>query len=383
MFEPILTLPVYAWRCQCLIRLFKVSVPIYRFLFKRGVKPWSRTPEDLRELPSETFGGALARFWAAQGLRPIPCFEDHDALHVLLDFPAEVPGECAMQFYLLGNGKRSAYTLGVVCLSLLILPEYWSQFRKAFQEGSSHTAVWNWPFQDLLDSDLQILRRQIGPCRTSLPWFSYSPMVPLWPLAVLSLFCVGLAGVRPLFGLQAGDIASFRFLVWNLFLAWVPIFPLMALNRRLSWSAVPLAAALSLLFLPNSFYLFTDMIHFRPGRGWLSHFETLAFFAFSVAGLLLGLYALRWWYLILRLRLGRWAAEGAVAVAGMAAGAGVWLGRLLRWNSWDILWKPVKLVKDFELLLLGETFVPWMMLSTFTGIFILLALKAIGHRLIH
>jgi|AntRauTorckE5430_2_1112549.scaffolds.fasta_scaffold23030_1 uncharacterized membrane protein len=80
----------------------------------------------------------------------------------------------------------------------------------------------------------------------------------------------------------------FIFLIWNLFLAVVPYFFMeMALkNQQKRWIAWALFGG-SLLFLPNSPYLITDLFHLKYQASMPLWFDTLLVFAFAITGLLL------------------------------------------------------------------------------------------------
>ena len=78
---------------------------------------------------------------------------------------------------------------------------------------------------------------------------------------------------------------TFVFLIWNLFLAWVPvIFALLA--RR--WRRIPLLALAAgfvwLLFLPNAPYLVTDLIHLRPRAAAPFWYDLITLFTFALLG---------------------------------------------------------------------------------------------------
>jgi uncharacterized membrane protein len=140
----------------------------------------------------------------------------------------------------------------------------------------------------------------------------------------------------------------FAFLVWNLFLAWLPlIFAVLACEHyrngeKQSWRFAGLAGAW-LLFFPNAPYIFTDVIHLLYGR--YQHFwvDLTLILLCAFTGLVLGFVSLYLMQSIVR-RIYGWAA-GWFFVAGVAglSSFGIYLGRFLRFNSWDVLVKPVKL----------------------------------------
>lgn len=141
------------------------------------------------------------------------------------------------------------------------------------------------------------------------------------------------------------------FLVWNLFLAWVPLF--LALTavciahtrpQRRGWFIA--AAAAWLLFFPNAPYILTDVIHLSPKaypRYWT---DLVLILMFALIGLVLGFLSL---FLMQRLVARRhgWPAGWLFAlIVAALSGFGIYAGRFLRWNSWDVVFSPVNLLTD-------------------------------------
>jgi uncharacterized membrane protein len=159
-------------------------------------------------------------------------------------------------------------------------------------------------------------------------------------VVVASIACLALLGAR----LELADERTFSFLAWNLLLAWVPLAAALAM-RALPRSApmAPLRAALGvawLLFLPNAPYLATDLIHLAgraPDAPWL---DLVMFPAFAVTGVLIGVLSLHLVHGAVEDRLGERLAWAAVLTSIGLAGFGMYLGRILQWNSWDVLTEP-------------------------------------------
>lgn len=159
-------------------------------------------------------------------------------------------------------------------------------------------------------------------------------------LAVASAVCVGLVLLREV-KYQAYD---FRFLIWNLVLAWIPLLLALLVYDRYG-RGTPLARLLPvilvwLLFLPNAPYILTDFIHLSAARGVPLWFDGATLSAFAWTGLLLGFASLYLVHVVARHRFGSLAAWCCVpSVLGLVS-AGVCLGRFLRWNSWDLITSP-------------------------------------------
>jgi uncharacterized membrane protein len=144
---------------------------------------------------------------------------------------------------------------------------------------------------------------------------------------------------------ETGD-AHYRFLVWNLILAWVPLVLAAAAYGR-ARCGVGLSAAVLLvtwlLFFPNAPYLLTDFVHLGESAAPL-WYDALMLSAFAWTALLVGFASLYLVHMILRRVLGPTTAWiGVVAVLGLGS-VGVYVGRFIRLNSWDALLHPVRVV---------------------------------------
>ncbi len=136
-------------------------------------------------------------------------------------------------------------------------------------------------------------------------------------------------------------------LVWNLFLAWLPLmFAFFAGRARRTWPQLCVCASLWLLFLPNSPYLVTDLVHLKPRPPVPLWFDILLVQSFVLTGLLLGFLSL---YLMHRLvsRSYGWRIGWMFTLVILAlTGFGIYLGRFERWNSWDLFLSPFALLSD-------------------------------------
>lgn len=164
-------------------------------------------------------------------------------------------------------------------------------------------------------------------------------------LAGVSGYCTTLFMVRYL----RTDVVRFGFLPWNLFLAWVPFvcaLIISALSRRGNALLVVPLCVVWLLFLPNAPYLITDLVHLGPVREAPFWFDVLLLASFAINGLLLGFASLAMVQQAVRRRWGQlWGWLLAFVALGLC-GYGIYLGRFLRWNSWDVLDSPGMLVRE-------------------------------------
>ena len=162
-------------------------------------------------------------------------------------------------------------------------------------------------------------------------------------LLAASALCVALVEIRTH---ETGD-AYYRFLVWNLILAWVPLALAVAAYARARRRVDLHVAALLvpwLLFFPNAPYLLTDFIHLGEGPAPL-WYDALMLSAFAWTGLLLGFASLYLVQMIVRRALGGTVAwVGVLGALGLAS-VGVYVGRFVRFNSWDALLHPVRVAE--------------------------------------
>jgi uncharacterized membrane protein len=135
----------------------------------------------------------------------------------------------------------------------------------------------------------------------------------------------------------------YSFLVWNLALAWVPFVLALAAYVTARRGAGPAAAVLCvlwLLFFPNAPYLLTDFIHLHESRATPLWYDALMLAAFAWTGLLLGYASLYLMQLIWLRAAGKLISWLGVVAALALASFGIYLGRFLRFNSWDALVHP-------------------------------------------
>jgi len=161
-------------------------------------------------------------------------------------------------------------------------------------------------------------------------------------LAGATIFSVIIWRVRTEFS----GTGRYGFLVWNLFLAWIPFIIsyfayTLTLNRKWIYTVIPIAAFFWLIFFPNAPYILTDFQHLAYSSGDLPvWYDVMMLIWFAFTGLLLGMVSLFLMQTIIRREFGRWVGWSFVAVVASLTSAGVYMGRFLRWNSWDILHHP-------------------------------------------
>ena len=165
-------------------------------------------------------------------------------------------------------------------------------------------------------------------------------------LGLASLMCLAMVGARTVYA----HTGHFQFLIWNLFLAWIPLV-LAALAYRQSVRRGMLArflvvptAIVWLLFFPNAPYIVTDFVHlgqFHDNVPLWYDVMLIAWYAWT--GLLLGIVSLRLMQEIVTRAAGAVAGWGLVAIVTVLGSVGIYWGRFLGWNSWNVFQAPLAL----------------------------------------
>ncbi|THF51859.1 hypothetical protein E6C50_08895 [Flavobacterium supellecticarium] len=136
-------------------RLSKVS---YQHFLKKNA-PWSVTKEELLTYPEKTLGNDLGIFLTVNHFTMEPKLEDHDVMHILTGIGTSVKEEIAMQCYLLGNGKRSAYLFMVVLIGTLFYPFEISFFHSYYKRGRRALAFYYLDYSKLLLQPTENIRK--------------------------------------------------------------------------------------------------------------------------------------------------------------------------------------------------------------------------------
>jgi len=178
-------------------------------------------------------------------------------------------------------------------------------------------------------------------------------------------------------------------LIWNLFLAWIP-FILAYFAHVVSWRriwlylVIPVVAFLWLIFFPNAPYMLTDLQDIAKGTGgaplW---YDVIVIVWSSWTGMLLGVISLYLMQDIVHRTFGRFAGWAFVFIISGLSSFGIYLGRFVRLNSWDILQNPAEIAME----ILGLVIDPSRRLAAFTFLyaffflFVYILLYSFGHML--
>ena len=150
-------------------------------------------------------------------------------------------------------------------------------------------------------------------------------------------------------------LVTYAFLLWNLFLAFIPYGITQWLSGQASlWKNKPkliITILAWLLFIPNSFYILTDLFHLDTFDSAPKWFDLLLLFSFAWNGLLLGILSVRTLEKIIEAVWGRDFSSTILVVVMWLNAFGIYIGRYLRFNSWDVIAQPFSLFSEmFEVI---------------------------------
>lgn len=133
---------------------------------------------------------------------------------------------------------------------------------------------------------------------------------------------------------------SFIYILWNLLLALIPFlisFCLYALReKKINLFFLVISLFFWILFLPNAPYLITDLIHLGESKKVPILFDTLLLFSSAVLGLVFYLHSLKHVEIVLSKFFSQKFIKIFILVTIFLTSFGIYLGRFLRFNSWDL-----------------------------------------------
>lgn len=201
-------------------------------------------------------------------------------------------------------------------------------------------------------------------------------------LLAASLISIGTLAVR----VYEAHSVHYLFLIWNLFLAWVPLvaaYFAFTLARREAGARVWVAVGAWLLFFPNAPYMLTDFVHLSWDEGrrgplplW---YDALMLASFAWTALMLGFVSLYLIHALVRRRANA-AAGWAVIVGALGlASVGIYLGRFAHLNSWDAVTRPRLLLGVLQ----HGTDNPFNLPTTIAGLLALTASLLVGYLVVY
>lgn len=164
------------------------------------------------------------------------------------------------------------------------------------------------------------------------------------------------------------------FLVWNIVLAIIPYVITMYLNSvKMTKLKLVFWFIIWLLFLPNAPYIITDLLHLRVSNANLLWLDILVILSFAFSGLLLFYLSLLDMKALIQKQFKKPPIKLVIISVIFLSAFGVYLGRFLRYNSWEIISQPQDLFSDiFEMILYPKLhFEAWLFTFGFGGFLII------------
>jgi uncharacterized membrane protein len=155
-------------------------------------------------------------------------------------------------------------------------------------------------------------------------------------------FCTTLLTYR----IIKSDSLSYIFLAWNLFLALIPWWLSSYLKKKetLDFKHIPLLV-LWLLFLPNCPYILTDLFHLKPRDPFPLWFDLVLLLSFAWIGMMVFLKSLKDMFGVLRQYVSSLWVTIITPFIFWLISFGLYLGRYLRFNSWNVVNHPFQLIR--------------------------------------
>ena len=139
-------------------KMYEISKKPYQRYYKKG-NAWNVNVNQLLQLQSDSLGFHLGCFLLKYNFEIQPKLEDHDIIHVLTNTGISVVEEIGMQYYLLGNGKRSLYLWMVILSGTLFYPTRFSYFKKQYQRGKASHEFYGLDFLNMLSVPLTHIQK--------------------------------------------------------------------------------------------------------------------------------------------------------------------------------------------------------------------------------
>lgn len=139
-----------------------------------------------------------------------------------------------------------------------------------------------------------------------------------------------------------------KYLIWNIGLAFIPYLLSLLISEKKANKFVKLIAApLWLFFYPNAIYLYTDAIHLSnsqfytvyPNVEYVMDIYLWASFSIMMFAIVFGIVLsyVSFNNIVSALKLKTVGKYSALTVLSLLTGVAIYIGRFLRFNSWDVL----------------------------------------------
>lgn len=149
--------------------------------------------------------------------------------------------------------------------------------------------------------------------------------------------------------LSIAEVPSYIYMNWNVFLGLLPVLCAWLFEYKKKFRFLSIIFFLTwLFFLPNAPYMITDFIHLRDvGTEAMLWYDGMMLFAYAVVGVYACVFSMH------RVKINLTRSMWFVPGVSLLSGFGIYLGRYIRWNTWDIITRPLELFKNI-LEILGD-----------------------------
>lgn len=170
-------------------------------------------------------------------------------------------------------------------------------------------------------------------------------------ITLLTGYCLLLMAIR----IKITHDIFMLFLVWNLFLALIPYPIIHAVHLYTKKRVTRVILLLTwILILPNSFYILTDLVHLTKSKDELIWFDIPFISLFTILGFISGIQSMAAFEKLISTTVSSKLKEFLMTSICLLCGFGIYIGRILRYNSWDILSNPSSLLQDIVPLLIQK-----------------------------
>lgn len=169
---------------------------------------------------------------------------------------------------------------------------------------------------------------------------------------VLVLLISSVLSLALLYGrMEYTNTNYFSFLKWNLLLGLIPLFigiGIVKILKSIDNSFIMMAMWFAwLIFLPNSFYIITDLVHLKPRTIIPIWYDVAMLISFGWTGLFSGSMSVMLFDKYLsELHITSLVRQSIILLCLLLCGLGCYIGRYFRWNSWDVLDNPQAIYVD-------------------------------------
>ena len=142
-------------------KIYEITKKPYQKWLKKA-EPWNISIKELMQYPENSLGNNLGNFIHENGFEIQDKLEDHDVFHVLTNTGISVQDEIGMQYYLLGNGKRSLYLFFGISVGLLFYPTFINYFITQYKRGKTAHTFYHLNFLKLLYQETSQLQQTLN-----------------------------------------------------------------------------------------------------------------------------------------------------------------------------------------------------------------------------